>query len=1814
MSMIHKKIYTLFVILLTLTANSYGNSDAIHKVADTFFNFTKDGKRKAVAETKPIEVKYVSINNNKSNVFVVQQDGEGFAIISQHGDASSVVAYIPNGDFEKAKLSPSFMSVLQIYENNNPETTPPLHTKWDVLGTTQPLLDQAGVSLNQFYHASLGNCPTGCVATALAQIMAYHKFPSTGKGSHCYTHPQYGQQCADFENTHYNWTNPTYDDYELLSYHIGVATEMNYCGSKEGSSPSRSNYSEVLELYYGYSMRKGTRDMKYLKTEIDEMRPVYLELGGNPGHAVVIDGYKDENYLHLNFGWGGQANGYYMMNTNSTFWVGYTFGTNLGSNIFYSPTPFITNESDSLALIAIHNALDGTTGWNTSLPVSKWHGVITHHSRVVELGLGGYDYGVKGNIAPEIALLNKLQHLTIIGSELNGNLTADIFQLPDLESLHISKNAGTLQGEFPSQIDGCQKLTHLSMPGILTGTIPESIGNLVQLQELSIYNGTLSGSIPLTISQLTKLKTINISKNQLSGPIPDAFYNLVDVETLDLSENNLSGNLPISLEKMTQLKELRLNKNNLSGILSDVFEHVKNISYLDVSENHLSGNVPESIGKLDKLQKLFLHNNQFVALPNDMSGLEALNELLVNNNLLTTLPLSINAISSLRTIDASNNQITTLHRDFGLLRNLQSLNISNNQLTEIPSSIFLNAKLGTILLSNNKIKAFPSSIDFLSSSIDFAKFDDNELEGQIPLNLLSAKATHVSLINNRFTYEDVPVSDKLRHAVGLQKNHRLKQNKFPVMMGDTIRIDIRKISKLSHPDNLYYWLEYPKYADKNGISFLEQLQPNPILTVVINEKTAAKKFYCKVFNNNVPTWTFFFNNYEYINPTMSVVNTDTIEFEILSEDEMMAYIHAESNFIQSKQILNKTISDHMVTLVPPLTTYRGSLVWQASTDGIAWHSITNTMANETIKGNIVSIKKDSLVISPLADAFYRTAIVESDCNPLYSDTVHIKAYGKLLYDKEINTSNDDVKIELDDIEVLVPKGIHNTDFRITIVEVANPPAKPDNALKMSPVYDINVSFANEFYLPISIKFKNIDKESFDHKNIDTYVAMYFDDIAQEWVPFDKANISLQDTTLHLATYHFTKLAWFEMAHGSYTHIFTSKYVNVIYKYGDGYPESNFYIRYNRQTDNQGRQYWHDTNNDPDADPYGTPYLIQDVAHYMDSIIHKFKNMGLETPSLRFNVYVGLIGNNGMIDAGGYLAGRGYFYIDPQYVSYFDNQEENRHEMMRTLAHEYMHYTQDYYMTVLLQNYYWMEATAPIAARIVWEENSLPDTEPELLIQDALYPERDNTNLIQRILMMGRNKTIFETLSESWLSNYNIPVATKLRSNSADANIASLFLHYMQNYREGKKLNATSLIKETSYLETWIEYLTSFVNKHLESTVGKEFDDYVRYVLSGQNTKFSVLNSEGGNPFKHLIKNSESENTKAFALRQVYKFADTDKTPQKDEMSFTVPYLAAKIVLLSNTSNKQLVVVNYKPSHEPNEHYKVYYGRYDSNLKKVEYTDISDSTSFNILLNTRTVNAIDDARNTSFLLFVNTLAPSKTDVFTDFDASFELTASPVIAFTDVDYISVGTDFIHTYSDDVLMPFYISGAKRSFNAIDGEQILDYFRVDYTNSQISIVNDSTYKVSVQYQHSLSISQNEPNLPASLQTKQLTQTIVYNFVLGKLTIEQHANITNKWGAYYDDFMDTHHPESLGSTRTEHTKISLIGVNTFGMVDSDRLFFGTENTADTRKAILSMSDTSNATYYYSNGEVSGTSSRSYVSTDFSSPSVKIYLWVHYDQ
>ena len=62
---------------------------------------------------------------------------------------------------------------------------------------------------------------------------------------------------------------------------------------------------------------------------------------------------------------------------------------------------------------------------------------------------------------------------------------------------------------------------------------------------------------------------------------------------------------------------------------------------------------------------------------------------------------------------------------------------------------------------------------------------------------------------------------------------------------------------------------------------------------------------------------------------------------------------------------------------------------------------------------------------------------------------------------------------------------------------------------------------------------------------------------------------------------------------------------------------------------------------------------------------------------------------------------------------------------------------------------------------------------------------------------------------------------------------------MQNYRI-PRLKADELLKETSYLQTWLGYLNSFVSDKLKSKTGNEFDDYVRLLFEGSSLNFTIL--------------------------------------------------------------------------------------------------------------------------------------------------------------------------------------------------------------------------------------------------------------------------------------------------------------------------------------------------------------------------------------
>ncbi|MCB2221303.1 MAG: C10 family peptidase [Bacteroidetes bacterium] len=200
-----------------------------------------------------------------------------------------------------------------------------------------------------------GHALTGCVATAYAQMLYYWRFPIHGSGYHCYTpasHPEYGEQCADFENTWYQWDEmcddpltPNMAIAELM-YQVGVALEMDYGPAASGAM----GYPEQMETWFRISTdydslrRDFYTNEEWVNIIMDQLNQHYPVgyIGFTPnmssGHMWICDGYQDSTYYHMNWGWGGSSNGYYTLDNlqgfNTYQFIGINFYPDMVNNTY----------------------------------------------------------------------------------------------------------------------------------------------------------------------------------------------------------------------------------------------------------------------------------------------------------------------------------------------------------------------------------------------------------------------------------------------------------------------------------------------------------------------------------------------------------------------------------------------------------------------------------------------------------------------------------------------------------------------------------------------------------------------------------------------------------------------------------------------------------------------------------------------------------------------------------------------------------------------------------------------------------------------------------------------------------------------------------------------------------------------------------------------------------------------------------------------------------------------------------------------------------------------------------------------------------------------------------------------------------------------------------------------------------------------------------------------------------------------------------------------------------------------------------------
>ncbi|MBV5313406.1 MAG: C10 family peptidase [Prolixibacteraceae bacterium] len=1645
-------LLTLFVFYTTAICANESSVEKAKLIAEQFFMKQRVLKSGSVENSEiGLQKVYQSPDSITNKLYCFQKTHTGFIIVSENGGNFLIVGYSPIGSFNPVDVPEGLSSLLKSYENAIQLVPNTPNSEMSSVAVVEPLLDKKGINLNQFYHENVGNCPSGCVATALAQIMCYYKYPNTGKGSNCYSHSTYGQLCVDFGKTTYNWTNMTNEDYKLLSYHLGVGMNMNYCADVNGSTPSVSNYTSVLQKNFKYNIHSGTSESFYLRNELDNNRPIYCELPGYPSHSVVVDGYDANGYFHLNFGWGGVSNGYFLLNSNSTMNVGYTFGTNISSSLFISPQPFQINPQDSLALVSFHSSMNGKTGWDITKPVVNWPGVIVMNGRVISLKLTAT---LEGTISPEIGNLSALQNFSIRGN-ISGSFPSFITNLINLKELSINYYSNSSKVSLPSEIGKLINLESLSIKadgnipkaignltklrtldlsgGSLTGAIPDEIYSLTNLEELVLNNNQLSGSISSKIGQLTKLKRVSLWKNQLSGQLPVQIGNLVNLTDFYIAENQFSGLIPESIGNWTKLVNLSLNNNSFEGILPSAIGQFSQFSALIINNNKFSG-LPESIGNLSELQQIVANNNLIESIPSSISKLSKLYRLDLTNNKLTTVP-DLGTMPALWDLNLSNNQITVLPESFGRLQKITELYLDNNKLTELPSSFQNLSTLTTISANSNRLNSVPFGLTLLGN-LKHLYLNNNQISGALPpLNHLGL--LDLWLKSNNLIFSDIAASrmpddsiytDDYTFLYYDQAKVPVSDSVFIFSSGDPVSIDIRTISRLSHPANVYQW-----YKDNQPI------QAGPVLKFTGFTGNMNGSYFCRVTNKKYKR---------------NQTELETYPISITTSEDLL---YAKSFQTTSRSNIKHEFTDHQVILEAPAEV-RGDCQWQASADGVAWYNVSESMNQTEIKQNIVSAKPDRILVEPKTSTLFRYIVKEENCDPIISDAIKINPYGKLLIDTLITLKDKELRVKTDSIEIIFPYNFTEKKFRLTIQKLANPPESPDT-VKLSSVYDVNLSCGSTFEVPLLMKFKNINKKAFSRMDIDKYKAVYFDDKNQKWVKYQNALVSLKDSSLIFETNHLTKLSWWfdSDTDWGYTDIFTKGRVNVVYKSGSGKSEEISYTDYESNLKKYPSQPWHDTNSDPSKG--GNPYLIQDVAAYMNQIMDKFEALGLATPWFKIIVYV-----SQSIDAAGATPtlfqnlGNYYFNINPSFAP-------NPPTLMATLAHEYMHLVQDYYMLVNTNNYFWTEATAPLADRMVWDDTQQPLAEPEVILSEVLYPGKDS-------------KSIFEILAQTWYDDNNIPVFSKAFTNSLNPNIAGTFLHYMRSYRTGDKLKPEVLLKETTWFETWLSYLDNYIQKNLKSKIGDEYDAFVRYIVEGSNPKFSLLNrKQGEDPLKYFDSASD------FITNKVFKF--NNEKLLKDSVKLDMPSLSAKMTRIYNLNANQKIIVKYKRKSEKKDNLKVYLCRYNSGKQIMNFEEISEKDSSSFVIEKPGINNSTERNNIAFLLFIN------KDKSESMKVNYELKAYNIPDFKMFDNLNFTVGYsssnqkIHTISN---------GTKEELDEI------------YIMPSVFRVYQYQYYGPMRYNSSTT----DSTIVVSATSDWIEQTTTYNYLTGEMTIYDKED----WGA----------------------------------------------------------------------------------------------------
>lgn len=366
-----KKLLFILLMLPAMLLAAPVDPNLAQQVAENFINSSVENITRQTTNQPRKLKRVVKQATDNPPYYIFNNEEGGFVIVSGDDCATPILGYSNEGcidlddmPIQLEELLGAYAAEIQYAVENNLQATEEVTDSWASYkrapqSQTSTVVVNALISTSWSQYpryndkcpvdaslSSLGGHPsTGCVATAMSQIMKYWGYPKKGSGSKSYNSTRYGTLSANFGITSYDWANMPLklssstsstqnNAVATLMYHCGVAVEMKYNIDGQGSSGAyvvddswvSSSAEEALKTYFGYASTISGKEWgqstttatwsNMLKTELDNQRPVlyagYVPNGGG-GHAFICDGYDSNDKFHFNWGWGGQADGFFSL-------------------------------------------------------------------------------------------------------------------------------------------------------------------------------------------------------------------------------------------------------------------------------------------------------------------------------------------------------------------------------------------------------------------------------------------------------------------------------------------------------------------------------------------------------------------------------------------------------------------------------------------------------------------------------------------------------------------------------------------------------------------------------------------------------------------------------------------------------------------------------------------------------------------------------------------------------------------------------------------------------------------------------------------------------------------------------------------------------------------------------------------------------------------------------------------------------------------------------------------------------------------------------------------------------------------------------------------------------------------------------------------------------------------------------------------------------------------------------------------------------------------------------------------------------------